>query len=121
MRAGAKLADNCASIWFSAFGKLDERRADPHYVSLNAEQVRDASTRRRRYLDDRLVCLDGNERLIGDDVIAFVDIPGDDLCLLKTFSEIRQHELAHGTKSVDIQLNWQASRAALTMRSTDGI
>jgi hypothetical protein len=64
--------------------------------------MRDASARRRWYLNDRLVGFDGEERLIGDDVIAFVDIPADDLRLFKAFSEIRQHELAHGTKSVEI-------------------
>jgi hypothetical protein len=35
-------------------------------------------------------------------VIAFVDIPGYDLRLFKTFSQIRQRELAHSTTSVEI-------------------
>jgi hypothetical protein len=35
-------------------------------------------------------------------VIAFADIPADDLRLFKTFPKIRQRELAHGTKSVEI-------------------
>src|SRR5439155_22036632 len=100
--AGAELADDCTGVLLGPLGKLDERRADLHDISLVAKQVRDASARRRRYFDDRLVGLDGNERLIGDDVIAFVDVPSDDLRVFKTFSKIRQHELAHGTKSVEI-------------------
>ena len=69
--------------------------SDLDQIALGAEHVRDASAPRRRYLNDRLVGLDRNQRLIGDDVIAFIDMPGDDLRLFETFAEIRQHELAH--------------------------
>ena len=84
--AAAKFADNCASVLFGACRKFDERHADLHDISLGAKHVGDASARRRRYFNDCLVGLDGNERLIGDDVIAFVDIPSDDLRLFETFS-----------------------------------
>ena len=72
-------------------------------------------------IDDRLVGLDGYERLIGDDVIALVHIPGDELRIFETFAKIRQHELAHRTRSSEIQLNWHSLRPAVTMRPTEGI
>ncbi|MGY4289515.1 hypothetical protein ACVWXO_008781 [Bradyrhizobium sp. LM2.7] len=121
MFAATEFADDCAPVLFDAFRKFDERRADLHDVALGAEHVCDASARRRWYFDHRLVGLDGNERLIGDDVIALADIPADDLRLFKTFAKIGQRELAHGTRSIQIQLNWQVLRAAVTIRSTEGI
>ena len=51
---------------------------------------------------DGLVSLDGNQRLIGDDVIAFVDMPVHDLRLFEALSQIRQYELAHGTDPLAI-------------------
>ena len=51
----------------------------------------------RRHLDHGLVGFDRQERLIGDDVVALVDQPGDDFSLFETLAEIRQRELArHG-------------------------
>src|SRR5437667_11030736 len=121
MLAAAKFADNRASVLCCSFGNFDERQADLHDTSLGAKHVGDAPARGRRYFNDRLVGFDGNERLIGDDVIAFVDIPGDDLRLFKTFSKVRQRELVHGTRSVGVQLYWHAFRAAVTMRPTEGM
>jgi hypothetical protein len=57
--AAAEFADNGAGVRFGALGKFDERHADLHDIALGAKQVRDASVRRRRYLNDRLVGLDG--------------------------------------------------------------
>src|SRR6516225_7456674 len=79
-------ADNRAGVLLGALRKLEERRAHLHYVSLAAEQVRDASARRRWYLHHRFVGFDGEERLIGDNVIALVNVPGNDLRLFKPFS-----------------------------------
>ena len=50
---------------------------------------------RGRDLDHGLVGLDRNERLVGHDVIALADVPGDDLCLLQALAEIRQVKDAH--------------------------
>jgi len=44
--AGVKFADNCAGVLLRAFGKLDERRAYLHHISLGAKQMQDASARR---------------------------------------------------------------------------
>ena len=81
---------------FRTFGKLDQGRAHLDEIALGAEQARDAAAPRRRDLDHGLVGLDRHQRLIDDDVIALVDVPGDDLRLFEAFAEIRQHELAHG-------------------------
>ena len=51
----------------------------------------------RGHLDHGLVGLDRHERLIGNHVIALIDVPSDDLGLLEAFTEIRQDELAHGS------------------------
>ena len=86
MLAAAEFADNSTGVLFSALGKFDERRADLHDISLAPKQMGNTPARRRWYLYDRLVGFDGQERLISDDVIAFVDKPGDDLRLFKTFA-----------------------------------
>jgi hypothetical protein len=85
MFAAAEFADNSPGVLFGAFGKFDERRADLHDISLGTKQMRDAPARRRWYLNDCLVGFDGEQRLISDNVIAFADIPSDDLRLFKTF------------------------------------
>jgi hypothetical protein len=59
--------------------------------------VRNAAALRRGDLDDGLVGLDRHQRLVDDDVIALVDMPGDDLRFFETFAEIRQHELTHAS------------------------
>ena len=100
--AGAEFADNCAGVLLGSFGKFDERPAYFHHISLGAKQVQDASARWRRHLDDGLVGLDGYQRLIGDDVIAFVDMPVHDLRLFEALSQIRQYELAHGISPLKI-------------------
>ena len=50
---------------------------------------------RRGHLYHGLVSLNRDERLIGDDVIAFRDMPSDDLHLLEALAEIGQTEDAH--------------------------
>src|SRR3954453_1126812 len=58
--------------------------------------MRDAAALRRGHLDDGLVRLDRDERLIRHDVIALVDVPGDDFRFLQAFPEVGQVELARG-------------------------
>ena len=58
-------------------------------------QLGDAPGLRRGDLDHRLLGLDRDQRLVGDDAIADADVPGDDLRLLQTFAEVGQPEGAH--------------------------
>ena len=82
------------SAW-SAFLEFDERRTDLDPLAGIDEQARDAARLRRWHFDDRLFGLDRDERLVGDDMIAFGDMPGDDLGFLQSFAEIGQREGAH--------------------------
>jgi len=74
----------------------------------------------RGHFDHGLVGLHGNEGLVGDHVIALVDMPGDDLGLFEAFTEIGQVELAH-ERTPTSQPNRQTLRAAAAMRPTDGM
>ena len=78
----------------------------------------DAAATRRGHFHDGFVSFNRYERLISDDVIALVYVPGHDLGFFEPFTEIGQIELAH-TRSV--QPSSQALRAAVTMRATEGI
>ena len=90
-----ELADHRAGVLFDRLGKLDQRRPDFDQVTLGAKQMRDAAAPGRRNLDHGLVGLDRNQRLIRHHMIAFVDMPADDLSFFEAFAEIRQYELAH--------------------------
>ena len=79
----------------AALVEIDERRADLDALARLGEQPRDPARLRRGHLDHRLLGLDRDERLIGDDMVAFRDMPGDDLGLLQPFAEIGQREGAH--------------------------
>ncbi len=46
-------------------------------------------------LHDGLVGLHRHQRLVGDDDVALGDVPGDDLGLFQTLTEIRQMERSH--------------------------
>ena len=100
--AGVELADHGAGILLGALGKLDQRRADFHEITLGPEQPRDAAAPRRRHFNHGLVGLDRDERLVRNHVIPLVHVPGDDLGLLETFAKIRQHELSHEMCSADL-------------------
>jgi hypothetical protein len=89
-------------------------------VPLASEQPSDASILRRGDLDHSLVGLDGDERLVNNDVIPFSDVPGDDLSFLEALSKIRQQKLFHSACNLGY-VNRQARRAALTIRSMDGM
>ena len=90
-----KLADDGAGILARALRKLHQWSTNLDQVTLASKQVRDAAAPGRGHFDDRLVGFNRNERLIGDDMVALVDVPGHDLGFFKTFAEIRQCELAH--------------------------
>ncbi len=60
----------------------------------------------------------------GDDVLAFADMPADDLGFLQTLAQIGQYEFAHDrswSSSVHAQANATARRAAASTRSTVGM
>ena len=93
-----------------------ERRTDMHDIVRIAEALFDASRLRRRNIDDRLVGLDGDERLVGLHFIAFLDVPFDDLGFLHAFAEIGKVEDLH----VAPYAYSSALRAAATIRATLG-
>ena len=92
---GRKLADDGAGVGVGAVLEVDQRRTHLDALAGLGEQARDASGSRRRHLDHRLFGLDRDQRLVGDDMIAFGDVPGDDLRLLQPFAEIGEREAAH--------------------------
>src|SRR5207248_9445803 len=92
---GLKFADHRAGVSLGAFGKLDQRGSHLDQVAFGAEQTRDAAALRRGYLDYGLVGLDRKQRLVDHDVIAFVDVPTNDLRLFEAFAEVGELELAH--------------------------
>jgi hypothetical protein len=102
--AAIDLADDGASVLLRSFGELNERRAHLDQIAFAAEQARNAPAPRRGNFDHSLVRLDGNKRLIGDDAIALVHEPGDDLRLFESFAQIGEVELAHEAL---LQPNWQ--------------
>jgi hypothetical protein len=128
-----------AWIGFRPLRERHERRSDLYQVALGAEQAGDASALGRGDLHHRLVGLDRHQRLVGDDVVALRDVPGDDLGLLEALAEVGQEELAHGeppTASVHSkwwvtglrpnppyghQANSQTRCAAAAMRAAEGM
>ena len=77
-----------AGVHLHTFGKFDQRSADLHKIAFAAEQAGDAAALRGRHLDNGLVGLDRNERLVDDDVIALIHMPADDLRFLEAFAKI---------------------------------
>src|SRR5439155_2710636 len=90
-----------------------QRRAYVDDILRLAEELLDASGLRRWNLDDRLVGLHRDERLVDTDFVALLDMPLDDLRLLHAFAEIGQLEYFHAYSS--------AFLAASMIRSTLGI
>ena len=76
-------------------GERDQRRPGLDDVAHGAVQLGDQAGMRCRDLDHGLVGLHRDERLVGHDVVALADVPGDDLGLLQALAEIRQVEDAH--------------------------
>jgi hypothetical protein len=117
---GVQLSNHRPRINLGALSELDKRSAHLDQVSLAGEQPSDAPVLRRGDLDHGLVGLDGDERLVNNDMIPFSDVPGDDLSLLEALSKIRQQELMHSGCNLGY-VNRQARRAALAIRSMDGM
>jgi hypothetical protein len=98
-------------------------------ISCNQLQI----ARRELVLESAIAKLDRYDLLILDDIAYVTKDQAETSVLFELIAanregrrlidapRQRQHELAHATKSVDVQLNWHALRAAVTMRSTDGI
>src|SRR5262249_18884172 len=92
--AALNLPDDCAGIRIGAFTVFNQRGADLDQIALSAESPCDGSAPRGRYLHNGLVGLYRQQRLVGDDVIAFVHQPSHDFSLFETLPEIGQCELA---------------------------
>jgi hypothetical protein len=66
-----------------------------HGVAARGEELLHAALEGRGHLDDRLVGLDRDHRLVGGEGVAGLDVPLDDGRLLEAFAEIGQVEDAH--------------------------
>ena len=96
--ARGHVADHRASVLARPL-EADERRAEVHDVARASEELLDLARPRRGNLDHRLRGLDGDERLVGLDVVAGGDVPLDDLGLLQSFAQVGQLECFHQVHS----------------------
>ena len=94
-RSRLDLAHDGAGIGLGRVGERDQGRPGLDDVAHGTVQLGDEPGMRGRDLDHGLVGLDRDERLVGHDVIALADVPGDDLGLLQALAEIRQVKDAH--------------------------
>ena len=106
-----ELAHDRSGVALRALGEFDQRSPDLDQVALAAEQARDAAAPGGRHLDDGLVGLERDERLIDDHAVALVDVPRHDFGFFEPFAEIRQYELAHGTFPLSGELTDFAGRS----------
>ena len=83
-----------------------------HELADLAVQLRDAAVVGGGDVHDRLGGLDRDQRLVGGDLVARLDVPFDDLGFLQSFAQVGQLEDLHDASRV--------LRAAATMRSTLG-
>jgi hypothetical protein len=79
---GVQLPNHRPRVNFCALGELDKRSAHFDQASLATKQTSDAPALWRGDLDHGLVGLNGDERLVNNDMIPFSDVPGDDFSLL---------------------------------------
>ena len=89
-----------------------EHGADRDDLTLADEDARDDAGGRRRDLDDRLVGLDLDERVILADLLPLRNEPACDLALRQALAEVGQPELVHQKSNT--------CRAAAATRATDG-
>ncbi len=75
--------------------EFDQRAADFDQLAGGAVQPGDVAADRRGHFDHRFVGLDRNERLVGDDMITFTDMPRDDLGFVQSFTEIGHWKYVH--------------------------
>ena len=94
-RSRLDLADDGAGVGLRGIGECYQRRSGLDDVADRRVQPGDEPGIGGRDLDHGLVGLDRDQRLVGDDVIALADMPGDDLGFLEALAQIRQVEDAH--------------------------
>jgi hypothetical protein len=75
--------------------ELNQGRTDLQALVRLAEQSLDVSRTRRGNLNYGFLGLDGNQGFIDHNVIAFGDVPCNDLGILETFAQIRKIERTH--------------------------
>src|SRR6185503_19243909 len=85
---GVQAADDRAGFrtLVGAVGELDERAADGQQIAGLRQQALDLAGARAWYLDERLLGLDGEERLVDGDVVVLADVPRRHFRLLQTFA-----------------------------------
>ncbi len=111
--ADLHLADHGAGVGsLGAALEAGERGAHMHQLAGLAVQFRDAAVVGGGDVHDRLGGLDRDQRLVGGDLVARLDVPFDDLGFLQSFAQVGQLEDLHDASRV--------LRAAATMRSTLG-
>ncbi len=86
------VADDDAGVLSFRRSKPDQWRSDVDDVARLCEQHLDTSRQRRWHVDDGLVGFDGDQRLLGDDAIADVDMPTHDFRVMQALTEIGQIE-----------------------------
>jgi hypothetical protein len=79
----------------TAFLEFDERRAHFNPFAHVSQQLGDVTGLWRWHFNNCLFGFNRNQRLINDDVIAFGNVPTDDLGFLQAFTEIWEGEHAH--------------------------
>ena len=94
-RLHREVADHRSSVRVRALLEVEERRADLHVLAGRGKKLRDPARLRRGDFHHRLLGLDRHERLVDDDMIAFRDMPRDELGLLQPLAQIRQAERRH--------------------------
>ena len=105
-------ADHGAGVGSLTLIEVDQGRPHRHDVARLGVQLGDASGMGRRYLDDRLVGLHRQQRLLVDHLIADGDVPVDDLGFLEALPQVGQVEPFHAKAT--------APRAASKMRASLG-
>ena len=94
-RPGRKVADHRSDVDMCPVIEFNDWRADIHSLIHRGQQMFDVAGARRGNLDHRLFGFDRNQRRVGDHVIAFRDVPGDDFGVLQTFAQIGEVEDGH--------------------------
>ena len=74
----------------------DDRGADRDHLALGDQQRLHGAGVRRRQLDQGLGGLDLDDDVVDLDGVALLDLPGDDLGLGETLTDVGQLELSHG-------------------------
>ena len=90
-----EFADDDAAVTDHRLLEFDQGAADRDHVARLGVDHRNRAGGRRGHFDDGLVGLHREQRLVGDHVVANLDVPGDDLGLLQSFAEVGQRERFH--------------------------